>query len=226
MGLLTLTELQDEVRSSLGGRIDQNARLTRALNIAQQRIVRMHDFDEMEVLQDSTCSYTPDDNDRFITISNLREVYSVIILKDAESLKLTQVPARRWDKVIPKPEYSARNKPRIYRMWASKLEVWPMPDQAYPIRLAYTKWPTALAAPGDVSELIQKDDLLVEAALTYILRSLGKDDDADRHEAIFKRLFKESLTSDSTKPDMEFLDVYSSGGAFGGTPWADPFVKE
>src|SRR3990167_8565002 len=57
MGTLTFTELQDEVRSALGGRTDLNARLPRALNIAQQRLARIHDFDEMETLTTTTFGF-------------------------------------------------------------------------------------------------------------------------------------------------------------------------
>jgi len=84
MGTLTFTELQDEVRSALGGRTDLNARLPRALNIAQQRLARIHDFDEMETLTTTTFGFAGTTADRFLALPSKREVFSIILLDGAQ----------------------------------------------------------------------------------------------------------------------------------------------
>lgn len=223
MGTLTFTELQDEVRSALGGRTDLNARLPRAINLAQERLARIHDFDEMETISTTAISNTGSDDDRFLTLPAKREVFSIIRLDGAQSKKLKQRTTRFWDSRIPMPEYWTRNRPEEYVLWGDKAEIWPMPNAAYSIRIRWSKWPTALVTGSSTSEFLQKDEILIELALIYLLNSLGKEQDADKHKNTVATLLAEAINNDDTKPDLDIEPGH--GGVLIGDPWVNPFVK-
>lgn len=229
MGTLTYLELQDEVRSGLGGRTDLDSRLGRFINLAQHRLARLHDFDEMEIISVTQVLNTGDDGDRFLQLPNVREVYSIVLLYGGQSRKLINRTARSLDAVIPKPEYWARNIPSYYNVWGVNIEMWPLPLQTFDIRMRWTQWPLDLSADTDTSQFNQKDDVLIELAIARAMYSLGKEEDARKHEAIAKEILGEAALQDRTHPDLEIVPSASSsemnvaGG--GGAPWLDPFVR-
>lgn len=228
MGTLTLTELQDEVRSGMGGRVDLNTRLTRFLNLAQQRLARMHDFDEMETTSTVSLSNTGAATDGDITLPTLRELHSIRVEDGSRSRKLVQKSPRWWDKMLPMPDYHSRDIPSIYTIWNNTVFVFPLPEKSYTnlVRLRWTKWPTALSVGATPSEFREKDELLIELAISYAYRSLGNPEEAAKHEAIVRRLFNEADTIDRDKPDLEQVGDASQGSQTAPQDyWRDPFVR-
>jgi hypothetical protein len=225
MGTLTFTELQDEVRAGLGGRTDLNARLGRFLNLAQQRLARMHDFDEMETISTTTINNTGSDDDRYISLPNLREVYSIVVIDESRSRKLKQISPRRWDRMLPLPQYHSRDIPSIYTVWGSVVEVFQLPEKEYSVRMRWTKWPTDLSAGSATSEFNQKDELLIELAISYAYRSLGKPDESAKHEGVARRLFSEAEDIDREKPDLDQVGDARTGSEVQPQDyWRDPFT--
>src|SRR3990172_3706195 len=226
MGTLTFTELQDEVRAGLGGRTDLNTRLPRFLNLAQQRLARLHDFDEMETNSTVGLTYTPAATDGDITLPSLRELYSIRIEDDSRSVKLVQRSPRWWDKMVPMPNYHSRDIPQIYMIWNNLVSVFPLPEKSYPVvRLRWTKWPTPLSAGGTPSEFNEKDELLIELAVSYAYRTLGNPEEANKHEGIAKRLFTEADSIDRDKPDLDLVGDARTGSQGPQDYWRDPFVR-
>lgn len=229
MGTLTFLELQDEVRASLGGRTELDSRLPRIINLAQQRLARIHDFDEMEVLSIGTIYNTGNDSDKYLTLPNKREVYSLVLVDGANSRKLIQRTPQFWDKRLPLPEYWARDRLQDYVVWSNTIEVWPLPNADYTLRLRWSKWPTDLSSDSDVSEFLQKDEILIELALLYIFRSLGKEEDANKHAVMLQSLLAEATANDDTKPDISIIpsasDIQTLQGGLGDTPWLNPFIR-
>lgn len=226
MGTLTFTELKDEVRAGLSNRTDLDTRLGRFLNLAQQRLARLHDFDEMESRTTLALPYTGADSDKIITIPSLRELYSLRIISGADSRKLKQISNKTFDRQHPYPEYVARNWPHSYILWGNSIEVYPLPHQAMTAYLRYTKWPTDLSAANGVSEFNQKDDVLIELALAYAFWSLGKEGEAQKHEAQAMRLLGEADSHDREKPDLDIAASNAPVGVAPSTePWRDPFVR-
>ena len=229
MGVLTLAELEIEVRAALGGRRDLDTRLKSIINLALQRLARIHDFDEMEVLSTTNIQNTGSDDDKYIILPTKREVYSIVVLDDAQSRKLVQRTPQYWDRLISKPEYWSRDIPTDYMIWGNTVELYPLPDATYPIRMRWTKWPTALNASDDVAEFVNKDDVIIELATSYALRTLGKESDADKHESAAKRMLGEAAAMDDSKPDMTITPTLSDAQMVTGQPseyWRDPFRRE
>jgi len=227
MGTLTYTQLQNEVRFGLGGRTDLDSRLGYIINLAQQRLARIHDYDEMEVISTAVISNTSSTNDKYLTLPDKREVFSIVLLDGANSRKLVQRAPQFWDRRIPMPEYWSRDRPQDYIIWGNNIEIWPLPNATYTLRVRWSKWPTDLSAATDTSQFNQKDEILIELALVYAYNSLGKEEDAAKHNAALGRLMLEAQQKDNTHPD---LNITSSAGdiqvqGFSGTPWLDPFIR-
>src|SRR6266404_5018394 len=143
MGTLTLSDLKDELKRGLGNRTDLDARLTRFLNLAQERIYRVYDFSEMQQITTSSFSVTSSiTTDKFITLPPIREIQSFRVLDGAQSVKLKQVSTRQWDSTIPMPEYFARALPSHLTLWTNSAELWPVPDKTYQYIIRWTKLPT------------------------------------------------------------------------------------
>lgn len=229
MGTLTFVELQDEVRYGLGNRTDLDTRLGRFLNLAQQRLARMHDFDEMETRSVVTIDNTGAATDGDIVLPSLRELYSIVIHDGSRSRKLDARSTRWFDRMVPKPDYHTRDIPSIYMTWSNTAYLFPLPEKAYTnaVFLRWTKWPTDLTGTA-TSEFLQKDELLIELALVYAYRSLGNPEEALKHNRFALALMSESEDTDRTKPDLgQVGDAKQVGGQSAvGDYWLDPFQKE
>ena len=229
MGILALSDLKDEVKRGLGNRGDMDARLTRFLNIAQSRVARLHEFDEMQRSGSGTMPFTGDIvADKFITLPSLREIHSFRLIADSRAIKLKGVSPRVFDKVVPQPEWFARDIPSHYTLWQYKMEIWPIADQAYPYATRYTVWPTTLDDGNltAVSDLDHKDDLLIALALGYAFDSLSKNMDATRMYQQAAQLMNEAISMDAQKPDTEYAPTREVFGeeAFRPNYWQDPFL--
>lgn len=230
MGTLTKLELEDEVRSGLGGRTDLDARLGRFLNLAQQRLARIHDFEEMQIISTSQVFNTGVDNDRFLTLPNVREVYAIVLLDGANSRKLIGRTRQYMDRIIPKPEYWARTWPCEYTLWGNTIEMFPLPSTTFDIRMAWTQWPLDLTDDDQASQFLQKDDILVELALAQANYGLGKEDTAKKHESRAAFLLAEAVETDRTKPDQNIVpamsDIQALNNVGVGDPWNNPWIKD
>ena len=230
MGTLTLDDMKDEMRSSLGGRTDINARLTRILNLAQMRIARKHRWEELENLYTNTTAFTstPADDKYLAMPSNLRDVYSIRLLDGANSRKLVRVPNRSWDKRIPSPEYFATGRPSLYTLRRNIMEFWKVPDAAYSLEAFGISWPTVFvdATPTAVSDLDQKDDMLITLAMSWTFMTLRNREEAARWWAIYANMMNDAVDEEVEKPDLDFpVGLKLDTGQIGGEYYRDPFVK-
>lgn len=237
MGTLTHSEMRDEVRTILGNRNDvTSARLTRALNLAQERLARRHDFEELQETVATTLSYTGDPSvDMYFSLPDsspyIREIYSVLLKDGVSSVKLRRVFTRTWDRIITDPTAIAGvDTPLLYTVWdykTARAEIFPIPNKEYALQWRLSKWPTPLSTEGQTSDYRFKDELLIELAVIYIMDSLGKEDDADKHRKKFAELYMEGINTDTDKPDMDVEIGAGVPSPAGGHReyWRDPFVR-
>ena len=234
MGTLTLAQLKDEIRVHLGNRTDQDSRLTTALNIAQTRIARLRDFEELQVSADLSYPTTFQDDptlDRFINFSSLtnsdpREFYSLIIRDEGRSVKLKRKTVRQMDSLIPMPDHFSTNRPQLYVIWADRIELWPVPDQQYSGIIRFSKWPTVFSDSDTTptSDFRQKDDILLYMGVSYIYHSLGEYDRAKQFYGFAKTNYDEAVFEDSEKPDLDIAPA-SEFPSFSNEYWKDPWVR-
>lgn len=233
MGTLTLTQIRSELTAALGNRDDlTDARLTRFVNLAQSRIARMHDFEELESLDTSiSTTFNNNDNDRFVTPpTTLKKIRSIVLLDDAQSRKLTYRSPRAMDISVAEPEYHARNWPKVYTKFQNKLELYPLPNAVYPLRFRFAAWPTTFNEDGsddsDTSDFDAKDDILITLSTVVAYNSLGDVEKGKELWRIYVSLMNDAVGEDVERPDLERLPnigVRKSSGVVGDY-WANPFV--
>lgn len=232
MGTLTRTNLEDEIRSHLGGRTDLDTRLVTALDIAQIQLARVHDFEEMQDVGTITFAFTGvAATDKFILYSALsdadpREFYSILLVDGTQSRKLVKKTVRQFDQLVPDPEVAALSRPLIYVTWKNRLEIWPIPDQQYTGVIRWSFWPAVFsgAAASNKSDFKQKDDVLIYMATSYLYHSLGEYERAKMFFGFAKSHYDTAIREDDTKPDTDIAPI-SEFPVFSSNYWADPFVR-
>ena len=238
MGTFQLSELRTEILLHFANRSDEQAseaRITRAINIAQERMARAYSFEEMEVIASGTLPFTSTPtNDKYLAFTSLpagmtepRKIYSFrLITGDGRSRKLIKWSARQFDRFVPEPQFFGVKIPTNYVKYADKFEFHPVQDQAYPYEIRMTKWPTALASDSDKSDFNRKDELIMQLVISWLWDSVGEYERAKRFFAIFDTLWKEAVAEDMENTDRDTSPV---GGkhipTLAGEYWRNPFVK-
>jgi len=225
MGTLKRSELEEEIRKNLGGRTDLNDRLVRFLNIAQDRITAAHDFRELRKL--STTTTTADD--KYIGLPSApRQIYSLRLIDGTLSRKLTLVPARDWDRVIPYPEALSTGRPTKYTIWQSTIELYRIPDDTYTLELRWLASPTAFSSDSDVvSDFNEKDGVIIAYATSWAFASLGDKERAAYWYTIGKQMLGEAILRDQPYEDMDIAPGFEQfkGAVYSSDYWANPFIK-
>lgn len=229
VGTLTLSELKEEVRAGLGGRTELDSRLTRFLNMAQDRIARMKDFEEMQTSVNGNISNTGNITDRVIEVPEMRKPVVLWLTATNFERKLTYKPYRRFVREFANVDSLGRGEPCNYTVWAKKIRLDRLPNQTYSYQFDYTFWPTRFSDsdPDAVSDLHKKDDAIIELALCYAMYSLGREQEAQQHEARGLILAIEGEEEDSSQPDLD-VSVNGRGSSASDNvsePWADPFIS-
>lgn len=231
MGTLTLAEIKGEIRAALGNRTDEDSRLTTAINLSQMRIARKHRWEELEALYNRNFEITSSVyNDKFVAFpSNLRDIYSVIVLDGYESRKLIRVPYRRWDRVIPSPEQFSRGTPSHYTLFRNTMELWKVPDEALETIIRAVEWPTSFGSDETaLSDLDQKDDMIITLTVSWFLMTQGREDDANKWWGIYKNLMNDAGAEEDERPDLDLLPGPGAGSnsAMLAPYYQDPFQQD
>lgn len=224
MGTMTLTQLENEVRFNLGGRTDLDSRLVTFLNWAQEEIARQYTFRELHNTETGTS--TVDGTQTVSMPSDLKDLYSIRLLDGTSSRKLIYVPERTFDFLVPKPDEYTEGRSTHYYIWGSSIYLWRIPDAAYSLNIKFTKWPTALSASGDYSDLTHLDEALVCLATAKALDSIDADEKKIRrygrragyHINLAIRNDKDSYTDERIGADYRLSESSVDY-------WKDPFVK-
>src|SRR3990170_1782242 len=158
MGFLTFQEIREEVMAYHTDRSDLTAtRVNRAINLAQYRIARRHDWDDLKYTVLGTLSVSPGDTaqdrrtDRLLDMSTLlgtgfrlRDLYTFNVREPGtgRSEKLRGLVHKDFDARFPDPDYPDRAMPLAYTWFATRVsgatavnrnyvEIVPAPDVAY-----------------------------------------------------------------------------------------------
>lgn len=242
MGILTLADFEDEILAGLGNRTEQQsvttARIARALNLAQERINRAHDFWEMQTVAFAQMNFTGDTRvDKFLVPPTRMKTIASFVLLDTsagvssmgQSRKVIGKPWRWFDYHYPAPEWLPPGYPSVYAQWGNFLVMAPAPYQQMTAQLRYTASPLEFdaAVPTQASQYEDKDDILLNYALAYFFKSLGRNDRATYFEGLAKEQLDEAIERSELAPDIDVSrDIEDTGlAASQGAYWADPWVK-
>lgn len=237
MSLLTLADLKTEIKSGLGGRTDLDARMNSIVDLAQLRLARLKDFDELRQIESVTATITATAaDDKVITFpaltnARIRKIYSLRRFAPSDETltgKLKKVLTKKWDEVIPEPEFWARGWPTHYTVWENnKFELWKVPDIAYIFQIRLSRWPQKVSVTGEGNsiDLENVDDLIIHLCLSYAYWSLGRTDRAKDFFGIYRGLAKDALIEDDTDMDQAMAGVKFPQDTFQGSSGVDdPFV--
>lgn len=241
MGVLSLIELEVEVLAGLGDRTENSistSRLISAINLAQSRIARAYDFSEMATVVYAQMNFTGDPAiDKFLVPPNdTKNIHSFVLLDTSagassmgQSQKVTERPWRLFDRKYPAPEWLPPGWPAEYARWGNIIVMAPAPFYQFTAMLRYTRYPLAFDAerPSQKSDFENKDDCIIDYALAYFYKILGRPDRSAAFEASSKERLDEAIEKDDTRPDMEVARDIDQGAsdATQGAYWAQPFVK-
>lgn len=233
MGFLTKAELREEVKATLGNRTDiTDTRIDRFVHLAQIKMARAYDFEELERFTVFTNTYTgvPAD-DKFLTLDeDIRRIYSLRCADSAAGFrtrKLEYFIPRVFDTMMPEPEYYATGMPSAYTVYTRKFEFWKVPDKEYQFPTRYSIWPTEMIEDDDTSSFTNKDDLIVLMAAVIGNESVGRGEEADRLWKIFQYNFMRATGEDITNEESIIAAHNVATTEIVGTRgYDDPFVPK
>lgn len=159
----------------------------------------------------------------------LRDLYDLTLIDGNNSWKLHAVSRRVIDRYYPDPTtYPARFRPRWYTRYGRAFEAIPIPDAIYTIRARYSTWPTDLSSDSQVTDFLNKDDVLI-ARLTGEAFGMLQEYDADAKEwyAKSQQLLLEAVLADPQDWDWEPTPIpFTASPTVHGEYWTDPFIME
>lgn len=231
MSNLTIAQIKSEIRAIHGGRTDADTRLNGIINLSQTRIARLYDFDELRALTTINTAVTSSAaDDKIISLSTLgryRKIYSIRLISSTNmSRKLKKILSKKWDTIIPEPEYYSRGVPEAYTLWGKdQLELWRVPDAVYTMHFRYSRWPTTVTNDLDGSnlDLENVDDLVIHLAASYLFMSFGNLDKSNEYYRIYAALAKEALGENIEDADTIQAAFPETMRVTPGI--ADPFVR-
>lgn len=236
MGTLALSDFQSEILSGLANRTDISLqRIVNVLNLSQSRLSRFYDFSDMAKLSVTTLTFQGNPTlDKFMTLPPLVKTIHTCRLIDNttagslwSSRKMVEKPWRWFDLQFPVPEVIPPAWPSIYVRWGNVIEMVPPPMFPYQVELRYMAWPTPfnITQMDQTSDFDNKDDILINASLAYLWRSLGRADMATTYEGFTKEFLEEAILREDTRPDMDVSRDLSGDIISGDAYWQDPFIR-
>lgn len=200
------------------------------INEACHAIARVHDFEELIVL-DTTSAATVDGTKRYHLTTDLlltrpKHIYSIVLHDDSNSRKLTPVPYAELDDKVPYPEQLGEQKPKWYTRQGDYLEFIPIPDAAYDLYIRYSQWPLTLTEAADICSYTQLTGQIVALAKDFVLSALSGNllDSTTRAKAYLKLdVSDERRQSDTPRVARPFNPFTSS--QVSNEYWKDPFVR-
>lgn len=235
MGTLALSDLRDEVKGHLANRDDlTDAQYNRAINLAQERMVRRHHFRELNFSLSHLATFAGvPATDKFLPFSaltlggrDIRSVISFIAVDGTNSNKIIRKTPNELDKLVPYKEAHATFRPAYYTEWRDQFEFWKIPDKAYTYDIRLRTWALDLSAEATKSDLDHKDDAIINLTVSGLFNRVGEYERAGRFFGIFSDMWTDAIISEVAEPDRVIKPPQNEpGGRASAQYWLDPFVR-
>lgn len=199
------------------------------LNWAQVRIARFFDFPELSVL--ATTSTLIADTKRYpissgtndLGLERVKTIRSIRLIDGANSRKLDYWLYRKFDHHYPHPENYSSERPSIYTRDGNFLEFFKIPNNTYSLSIRYTQYPHELTSNAQVSDFLNKDQVLVTAGIFETYFALEEYNDAKIWYARLVGQLKDAVRAEG-EPDWEpEAEPFGLPSYRSGTPWIDPY---
>lgn len=230
-----VTEICDVVgkstsAASLSGAVLQS-RVRTYLNWAQKRIARIYSFPELNVNKESGCAtvtslkrYPMESGTANLGLTRVKDVHSIRLIDGENSRTLIRWSQRKFDKWYPRPENYATARPNIYIRWGNSLELFRIPNDAYTLNIRYSQWPQDFSTGSQVSDYLNKDQLITMMGIFETYLALEEYTDAGVYKARVSGLLKDAIGTEADidwEPEAE--PHMARPGYSSGQPWIDPF---
>lgn len=236
MGLLTYTQLDSELVAAHGNRDDISAaRRLIAINLAQVRIARIYDWNELQEIVTGTIGNNSDPAlDKFAAVpDNLRKIYSFKVVDTSStyiSRKLKWIPQRQWDQNIPETEAWTTDIPVIYTIWANRFEFWKIPSSQLNYEIRASFWPSefSLSYPDATSDLEQKDDMIIALACSWLHLTNRETEEANNWWKIYREMADAATGQEIEEREIDItapLERSIRGDSPTAEPWRNPFNR-
>lgn len=201
------------------------SRCTDFLNRAQYLIARKEDF-----LQATALATTIAGQLSYSLPSRFRSIFDMRFLDGINTRKLICVLPEEFDKRIPAPDVYTAQRSWFYVPYKNTgtFELFPIPPDAFTLKLRYSYFPAPLASDSQVSDYTDLDDALVAYGTMYGFRWMQELKDA----AFWEKTGADVVQAQRELQDENFPDwsPYSqgfsvSGGGYTGEYWNNPFVR-
>jgi hypothetical protein len=227
----TYGELIRRVMLNLQPRADGITRLAveQAINDAHKVIACVKDFDDLMVL-DVTHAATVADTKLYHVETNFllvrpKDIYSIRLMDDADSRKLTYVSFRDLDKYVPYTEITGTGRPTYYTVRGNSVELYPIPDAIYNLYIQHSQWPPLLVEVTDETCYVNIDFVITSLATDMALTSLdgGSGDWLSRAT----QLLGMASSEDEVRPDeFHVAQPFSpTRVTYTGSYWLNPWIK-
>jgi len=233
MGVLTNTELLALVRAGLGGRSDNDTLLIQSINMGQQLIARLTDYDELQALPINV-TLTADQN--YFDLSDIitagshqsynrvHKIYSFTIISGSSYRPIQGLTRKQWEKKVPSDSNTdTTSTPTLYTRIKDRIYLYSTPSSAFELRCAYSLWPTDLqhssgvlttgTDPGQASatsDLEEKDDLILTSSKLYFYLLNGNEDKANYFWSVFNS--HNNLATEDYRLEDVMNGIPSGGG--------------
>ncbi len=153
-----------------------------------------------------------------------RYIYNVRLIDGSMSRKLTAMTPRRMDLFEPFAASCNFARPTNYIEWKDWLQLYPIPDDTYVIKIRYYKWQTAFAAGSSVAEIENIDDIIITAAAMYVWKILGEPEQAAIMEQSVEVALAKCGKLEKMKPDLVLKPNMGTYARADSDTVDDPFV--
>jgi hypothetical protein len=180
---------------------------------------------------DITSSATQVDLKEYHLVNDLlltrpKDIYSIRLDDDSNSRKLEYITSQNLDEVLPYPE-NTTSKPIMYTRFGDYIELFPIPDAVYSLKIRYSKWPVTYTNLTELSPYgTQWDHIIVFLAKDIANSYLNGDYISAGARA--GEYLKLGMMESKYKPDNKMVArPFNASGEkrFLNNYYEDPFVK-
>ena len=163
--------------------------------------------------------------ERFEKPSTCRYIYDIRLIDAAMSRKLTAMTPRRMDLFVPFAIQENTARSTHYIEWKDWIQLYPIPDDTYVIKMRYYKWQDAFDEDTDTAEISHIDDIIIKAAAIHIWEILGEPEQAAIMRGAVETALMKCGKLEKMKPDLVLKPNAGTIAVADSVSQTDPFIS-